>query len=156
MPRFPWAHLIGWAVLYVFGGVFVYRLSETGGMVSTHACLAAIGVSATAAAGGITILYKIWGRELTWVILGIFISGLIRLLIGLLGVIIITLFTAIHRTQFVGYLALFYSAFLVPDLWLALRLLRQTPRNTNDQESVVHGNMWDIIVRSQSSARGRQ
>lgn len=154
--RFPVGTLIGFLVMYLFGGAFVFRLSQTGGQISQNACLAAMGVSIAAASGGVIALYKVWGREMIWVILGIFIAGLIRLLISLISVIIILLFTAIDRTQFIWFLALFYVAFLALDGWLALTLLRRSAPHTNNQESAVHGNMWDIIVRSQSTRRGGQ
>lgn len=154
--RFPAGTLIGFLVIYLFWGAFVFRLSQTGGETSQNACIAAIGVTVAAAAGGIVALYKVWHKEMTWVIFGIFVSGLIRLLISLVGVAIILFFTAIDRTQFVWFLALFYVAFLALDGRLALMLLRQSVPHTNDQESAVHGNVWDIIVRSQSTRRGGQ
>ena len=141
--------------LFATGTAFVYRLSQTGGPVSERACVAAIIISGLAAAAGLIPIYKVWGRELTWVALGIFLSGIIRLLIGLAGVVIITLFTAIQKTQFVGYLALFYAAFLALDMWLSLWALRHAAMNTKNQEAV-HGNVWDIIVRAQSTRRSGQ
>lgn len=153
--RFPFGKLAGWMVLFATGTAFVYRLSQTGGAVSERACTAAIIISGLAAAAGIVPIYKMWGRELPWVVLGVFLSGTIRLLIGLAGVVIIILFTAIQRTQFVGFLALFYAAFLALDMWLALWALRRSAQGTQNQESV-HGNVWDIIVRAQSTRRGGQ
>jgi hypothetical protein len=153
--RFPFGVLTGWAALFATGTAFVYRLSQTGGPVSERACAAAIIISGLAAAAGIVPIYKMWGRQLPWVVLGVFLSGTIRLLIGLAGVVIIILFTAIQRTQFIGFLALFYVAFLALDTWLALWALRHAALDTKNQEAV-HGNVWDIIVRAQSTRRGGQ
>lgn len=154
--RFPFGRLIGWLILFTIGGMFVYRLSETGGQVSETACVAAIIVSGLAAAVGVVPVYKVWGRELLSVMLGVFLAGTIRLLIGLGGVVIIIIFTTIDRTKFVGYMALFYVAFLVLDTWLSLWVLRYAAMNNKNQESAVHGNVWDIIVRSQSTRRSGQ
>jgi hypothetical protein len=153
--RFPFGTGAGWLVLFLIGGRFIYRLSETGGRASEIACAAAIIVSTLAAAAGAVPIYKVWGRELFWVVIGVFLSGTIRLLIGLIGVVIIIIFTAIQRMHFVGYLALFYVAFLVLDTWLALWMLRLAALKRDSQE-VVHGNVWDIIVRAQSTRRGGQ
>ena len=138
--RFPFGKLAGWAVLFVIGGMFVYRLSETGGRVSRNACLAAMIVSSVAAVAGIIPVLNAWGRKLLWVILSVFLSGAIRLLIGLAGVVIIILFTAIERTKFVGFLALFYTAFLAVDIWLSLWVLRHTALTAKHRETAVHGN----------------
>jgi hypothetical protein len=120
------------------------------------ACVAAIMVSILAAALGVVPVYKFWGREMIWVVAAILLAGTIRLLIGLSGVVIIIFFTAIDRISFVGYLTLFYTFFLLLDTWLALLMPRSAAVNTKDQESAVHGNVWDIIVRSQSTRRSGQ
>jgi len=154
--RFPFGRLFGWLILFTIGGMFVYRLSETGGQASERACVAAIVVSSLAAIVGVVPVYKVWGHELLSVMLGVFLAGTIRLLIGLGGVVIIIIFTTIDRTKFVGYMALFYVAFLVLDTWLSLWVLRFAAMNNKNQESAVHGNVWDIIVRSQSTRRSGQ
>ena len=145
---FPYARLSGWLILLVVGGLFVYRLSETGGKPSQTACLSAMGVSFLAAFIGLVPVYKVWGKGLFWVLMGVFLSSMIRLLIGFLGAVIIILFTDILRTHFVGFLGLFYAALLSIDTWLALWILRNTKVNKDDnQETVIHGNIWDIISR---------
>ncbi len=154
--RFPLGGLAGWMVLFAIGGMFVYRLSQTGGRSHEMACVAAIMVSILAAALGVVPVYKFWGREMIWVVAAILLAGTIRLLIGLSGVVIIIFFTAIDRISFVGYLTLFYTFFLLLDTWLALLMPRSAAVNTKDQESAVHGNVWDIIVRSQSTRRSGQ
>jgi hypothetical protein len=147
--RFPYAKLSGWVILLIIGGLFVYRLSETGGKPSQTACLSAMAVSFLAAFAGLIPIYKAWGKDLFGVIIGIFLSGLIRLLISFLGTVIIALFTDILRIQFVGFLGLFYVALLAIDIWLALWILRNTKfEKDEDQETVIHGNIWDIISRS--------
>jgi hypothetical protein len=90
---------------------------------------------------------------LIWVALGVFLSGVIRMLIGFLGVAIIIIFTDIQRIQFVGFLALFYAAFLAIDAWLGLWLLRHTDiEEAENQEAAIHGNIWDIVIRDRRSA----
>ena len=149
---FPAKKLCGWIVLLVIGGVFVYRLSETGGKQCQMACLAAAMTSFFAAITGLIPVYKVWGKDLLWVLLGVFISGLIRLLIALCGAGIIIFFTAVSRIQYVGFLAIYYIAFLAIDTWLALWVLNNVKNEHKDQETVVHGNIWDIISRNRKSA----
>jgi hypothetical protein len=156
LPRFPYGQLCGAAGLIGIGGVFVYRLSETGGKTSETACLWAIVIALAAAAIGVVPIIKTWGRQLLWVLLGFFLSGVIRLLIGALGVGIIFLFTSIDRIQFVGFLAFFYTAFLAADTWLALWILRNTRIENEIQETAIHGNVWDFIGKSQSTSRSGQ
>lgn len=150
---FPYARFSGLMIILVIGSLFVYRLSETGGKPSQNACLAAMAVSFLAAIAGLIPIYKAWGKDLFWVLMGVFLSSAIRLLIGFLGVVIIILFTDLLRIQFVGFLGLFYVAFLAIDTWLALWILRNTKVDKNDdQETAVHGNIWDIIGRHRKPA----
>lgn len=151
-PRFPFGKLCGWIILLVVGGMFVYRLSETGGKPAQAACLWALGTSLLAGAGGLIPVFKVWGKELMWVLLGVFLSGAIRLLIGFLGVVIIIFLTDIHRMQFVGFLALFYVTLLSFDTWLALWVLRNTKIKDEEQETAVHESIWDIIGRPRRPA----
>ena len=151
--RFPCLKFSSLMILLVFLGVFVYRLSETGGKVSQMACLSAIGVSSLAAFIAMIPVYKTWGKDLYLVLIGVFLSGVIRLLIGFLGTVIIILFTDILRIHFVGFLAMFYTAFLAVDTWLALWILRNTKvQKDEEQEPVIHGNVWDIISRHRKPA----
>jgi len=148
-PRFPFGKMSGWLLMMMVGGLFVYRLSETGGGVSQTACQWALAVSLLAGAAGLIPVYKVWGKEMFWVVLGVFSSGVIRVLIGFLGVVIIILFTDTQRIYFVGFLALFYTALLAFDTWLALWVLRNTKiEKSDEQKTAVHGNLWDIIGRS--------
>ena len=138
--RFPFGKLAGWLVLFAVGGMFVYRLSQTGGRGSEKACLAAILVSGVAGVAGVIPVLAAWRRRLFWVVYSVFLSGAIRLLIGMAGVVIIIFFTAIERIEFVGYLALFYAVFMVADIWLSLWMTRHTAIKTGNRETRVHGN----------------
>jgi hypothetical protein len=151
---FPVKNLCWWIVLLVIGGTFVYRLSETGGKQCQAACLAAVTTSFLAAIIGLIPVYKVWGKDLLWVFLGVFISGVIRLLIALCGTGIIIFFTTLSRIQYVGFLAIYYIAFLAIDTWLALWVLNnvKNDHNDQDQEKVIHGNIWDIISRNRKPA----
>lgn len=151
--RFPYAKLSGWLVLLVIGSLFIYRLSETGGKASQTACLSAMGVSLLAAIAGLVPIYKTWRKDLFWVLIGVFLSGGIRLLIGFLGAVIIIAFTDMLRINFVGFMGLFYVALLAIDTWLALWILRNSKVEKSDkQETAVHGNIWDIISRHRKPA----
>jgi hypothetical protein len=153
VARFPSVRFSGLMVLMVIGGLFVCRLSETGGKPSQMACLSAMAVSFLAAIIGLLPIYKVWGKDLFWVLMGVFLSSVIRLLIGFLGAVIIILFTKLLRTHFVGYLGLFYAAFLAIDTWLGLWILRNTKVNKDDdRETAIHGNIWDIISRHRKPA----
>jgi hypothetical protein len=145
---FPYGKFSGLMIILVTGSLFIYRLSETGGKSSQNACLSAMAISFLAAFVGLIPIYKAWGKGLLWVLTGVFLSSVIRLLIGLLGAVIIIFFTDLLRIQFVGFLGLFYVAFLALDTWLALWILRNTKVDKDDdQETAVHGNIWDIISR---------
>ena len=150
---FPYGKFSGLMTILVIGSLFVYRLSETGGKSSQNACLSAMAVSFLAAFVGLIPIYKAWGKDLLWVLTGVFLSSVIRLLIGFFGVVIMALFTDLLRMHFVGFLGLFYVAFLAIDTWLALWILRNTKvEKDDDQETAVHGNIWDIISRHRKPA----
>lgn len=150
---FPYGKALSCLLLLSIGIMVIYRLSEAAGKAVESACMGAIIVSFIAAATGILPIYKVWGKELIWVALGVFLSGVIRMLIGFLGVAIIIIFTDIQRIQFVGFLALFYVAFLAIDAWLGLWLLRHTDiEEAENQEAAIHGNIWDIVIRNRRSA----
>jgi len=149
--RFPYGKLFGWLLLLLIGGMFVYRLSETGGKSTEIACLWAMGISVSAALAGLVSVYKVWGRALMWVLLGVFLSGAIRLLIGAVGVVIIIAFTATDKMSFVGFLALFYVVFLAMDTWLALWVLRNTKIEDENKTMAIHGNVWDIVGKYRSA-----
>lgn len=150
---FPFGKFCGIITLLVIGGMFVFRLSETGGPSSKMACFSAMGLSFLSASLGLYPVYKVWGKDILWTLLGVFLSNLIRLLIGFIGVVIIFSFTRLQRIQFVFFLALFYTVFLIVDTWLALWVLQNAESiEANDREVAVHGNMWDIVSRDRKSA----
>ncbi|OQY06280.1 MAG: hypothetical protein B6I25_04205 [Planctomycetales bacterium 4572_13] len=110
-----------------------------------------MGISVSAALAGLVSVYKVWGRALMWVLLGVFLSGAIRLLIGAVGVVIIIAFTATDKMSFVGFLALFYVVFLAMDTWLALWVLRNTKIEDENKTMAIHGNVWDIVGKYRSA-----
>ena len=140
---FPWGKLALFLFLSVFGSMFVYRLSETGGIHVNRACLSAMIVSGIAGMLGFYAIGKTWGRDVYWVLMGVMIAAAIRLLISGGGVAIITLFTNVHRIWFILFLGVYYLAFLVVDTWFALWVLRNS--ELKSQEQKIHGNFWDII-----------
>jgi len=146
--HFPFIKLFFWLIALLIGIMIVYRLSEAAGQMAERACVGAIIVSCVAAIAGMIPIFKVWGKELTWVVLIVFLSGAIRLLIGLLGAVIIIAFTDVQRIQFVFFLGLFYAAFLAIDIWLALWVIRNTKiEEDEDGKRVIHGNIWDIIIQ---------
>ena len=140
---FPWGKVAGVLFLVVFGGMLVYRLSQTGGAHVNQACLFAMIVAAVAGIAGLYAVGKTWGRDVYWVLVGVMIAAAIRLLIGGGGVAIITLFTDIHRSWFILFLGIYYTAFLAADTWLALWILRNS--EMKDRERRIHGNVWDML-----------
>ncbi len=140
---FPWGK-VGWMLfLVVFGAMFVYRLSATGGAHVNQACLFAMIVASAAGIAGFYAVGKTWGRDVYWVLAGVMIAAAIRLLIGGGGVAIITVFTDIHRSWFILFLGIYYAAFLAVDTWLALWILRNS--EMKDREPRIHGNVWDMF-----------
>lgn len=140
---FPWGKVAGMLFLVVFGVMFVYRISETGGAHVSRACLFAIIVSFVAGIVGLYAIGKTWGRDVYWVLMGVMLAAAIRLLIGGAGVAIIASFTNVHRTWFVLFLGIYYLAFLAVDTWFALWTLRNS--EIKDQERKIHGNVWDML-----------
>jgi len=140
---FPWGKVAGILFLVIFGAMFIYRLSETGGVHVNRACLFAMVVSGAAGIMGFYAIGKTWGRDVHWVLVGVMIAAAIRLLIGGGGVAIITFFTNIHKTWFILFLGIYYLAFLAVDTWFALWVLRNS--ELKDREQKIHGNMWDML-----------
>lgn len=153
LAHFPFGKFCGIITFLLVGGMFVYRLSETGGQSSKMACFSAMGLSFLSASLGFYPVYKVWGKDVLWTLLGVFLSNIIRLLIGFFGVVIIFSFTRLQRTQFVFFMALFYTVFLIVDTWLALWVLRNAESiEADDREVAVHGNIWDIVSRDRKPA----
>ena len=140
---FPWGKMAGLLFLVIFGAMFVYRLSQTGGPHVNQACFFAMIVAASAGISGFYVVGKMWGRDVYWVLAGVMIAAAIRLLISGGGVAIIAFFTDIHRSWFVLFLSIYYLAFLAVDTWLALWILRKS--EMKDQERRIHGNLWDML-----------
>ncbi len=140
---FPWGKVGVMLFFLLFGAMLVYRLSETGGLHVSRACLVAMIVGGAAGLSGIYIISKMWGRDVYWVLIGVMIAAAIRLLIGGSGVAIITFFTNVHRSWFVLFLGIYYAAFLAVDTWLAVWILRHS--EMKDREQRIHGNIWDAF-----------
>ena len=129
--------------LVSLGAMFIYRLSETGGAHVNQSCLFAMIVAAAAGILGLYAVGKTWGRDIYWVLTGVMLACVIRLLIGGAGVAIITFFTKVHRSWFVLFLGIYYLAFLVVDMWFALWVLRNS--ELKDRKQKIHGNVWDML-----------
>lgn len=140
---FPWGKVAGVLFLMALGGMVVYRLSETGGAHINRSCFYAMIVAGTAGTAGLYTVGKMWRRDVYWVLAGVMIAAVIRILISGGGIAIITAFTNIHRSWFVLFLGVYYVAFLAADTWLALWILRHS--EIKDQERRIHGNFWDIF-----------
>ena len=142
---FPWGRVAGFLMLLTFVMLFIYRLSHSGGQAATEACFAAMVLAFAAGVAAIYPVGKFWGGDQWRMLLGIFLGILIRLLIGGVGVIIITLFTTINQILFVLFLKLYYFLLLIGDTWLAVWMLRHSP--TPESKESVNGNLWDIVER---------
>ncbi len=117
---FPWLRAAGLMCLVGFAGLFIYRLSETGGNHSRQACLAAIITSGAAGLCGLYPIGKIWRREVMIAVAAIMTGSAIRLLIGGAGVAIITFFTQINKSWYIFYIGIYYILFMAVDTGLAL------------------------------------
>ena len=140
---FPWGKVAGMLFMLALVSMVVYRLSQTGGTQVQQACLPAMIVATVAGLAGIYTVSKTWGRDVYWVLVGVMIAAVIRLLISGGGVAIISFFTDIHRSWFVLFLGVYYLAFLTVDTWLALWILRNS--EMKDREKPIHGNLWDMF-----------
>lgn len=140
---FPWGRVAWCLFAFLFVIMFVFRLSETGGITVSRACLTAIIVSLISGLAGFYCIAKTWGRDVYTVLVGIIIGAVIRLLISGISIAIIILFMAIHRTWYVVFLGIYYFGFLVIDTWFALWVIRNT--ELWEQKQRIHGNLWDIL-----------
>lgn len=140
---FPWGKVTGILFLVVFGSIFIYRLSETGGTHVNRSCFFAMIVGGIAGITGIYAIGKTWGRDVYWVLIGVMVAAVIRLLIGGAGVAIISIFTNVQRSWFVLFLGIYYLAFLGVDTWFALWVLRNC--ELKDRERKIHGSAWDML-----------
>ena len=64
------------------------------------------------------------GQEPEKIIIGVFLIGVIRLLIGLPLVAIILLLMSVSRGWFLGCYGVFYATFMATDSWLMVNLLQ--------------------------------
>lgn len=140
---FPWGKMAVVFVLFLLGALFVYRLSETGGIHVNRACLAAIITAGLAGSAGLYVIGKMWRKEVYWVLMGAMIGAVIRLLISGLGTAIITTFTDIHRSWYILFLGIYYVAFIVLDTGLALWILKHS--RSGKQDHGINGSFWDNL-----------
>ncbi|MEJ5259773.1 MAG: hypothetical protein WHS88_06245 [Anaerohalosphaeraceae bacterium] len=100
-----------------------------------EACRAALLVSGLGGAAGGWPIWSSWGKSRWRLLTGVLLGVLIRLLIGLAGLVIILLFTSIHRFWVLIFLLVGYSIFLTVDTAAAVRLYSWTVRS--EEKSVV-------------------
>lgn len=141
---FPWLRVAGVLCLLAFVEIFVFRLSETGGLQSRQACIAAMILTAIMGTAGIYPVCKIWRRGILLAITAIISGSVIRLLIGGAGVAIIAFFTQLNKSWFIFYVFVYYILFLMIDTAFALWMLCYC-RRSDDKERRVHDNLWDMV-----------
>ena len=103
---------------------FLCRFSETLGDGAGRACLAALAVGAVSGLSAGVLIWKLWHLGNLWQTAAFFIAGIIRSLIALVGVVIIYSFMDISLPWFLGWLAVFYTAFTAMDIWLMMCLMK--------------------------------
>ena len=140
---FPWAKAFGLLFLFVFVLLFVYRVSSTGGHDIEQSCFAAIIVSAVPGLVSFFVVANSWGKDAHGVLVSAILAFVIRLLTAGAGIAIITIFTGINRSWFVGFLGFYYLAFLGIDICFTLWMLRNS--DLKEQKEMIHGNLWDAF-----------
>jgi len=115
------------AVFFILSLVFAlcYRYSEQAGLHVRQACIAAVGIGGISALISLCLVWRFLYKDKLWAILWVFLTGIIRLLLAFVGVVIIAVFTDIHRGWFFGFAGLFYVVFLLFETWLLVSLLSQ-------------------------------
>lgn len=141
---FPWMKVATGIFILFLGMMVVYRLSETAGTHVNHACLAAFIVTATAGLLGLYVISTMWGKDVYWVLIGVMLAMMIRLLISGGSFAIIIPFTKIKASWYIFFLAIYYLIFLVTDTWFAIWILRHSKLN-KERDGRKHGNLWDIF-----------
>lgn len=140
---FPWFKAFGILFLFVFGILFVYRVSSTGGRQVEESCFAAIIAASVPGLIGFYIISKSWGKDSYGILIAAMFALIIRLLTGGVGVAIITVFTDINQSWFVCFLIFYYLAFMAMDVFLAVWIIRNS--EMTEQKEVVNGNLWDAF-----------
>ncbi|MEN8127546.1 MAG: hypothetical protein ABFR90_07040 [Planctomycetota bacterium] len=123
--------------------ILIYRISQIGGLHVSRACLAAASVATVAGLLGLYAIGKTWGRDIHWMLIGVMIAMVIRLLISGAGTAIIAVFMDIHWSWYILFLGVYYAIFLILDTWLALWILKYTEKR--EQEPDVDGNFWNML-----------
>ena len=141
---FPWGRVAAIIFFVFFASLFVYRLSETGGLYVRRACLSALVLAVTSCIIGVYIVSELWGKDVYRVLGGVMTAAVIRLLISGLGFAIITFFMDVHRSWFVLFLGIYYLVFMTVDTWLALWIL-QNSEFKERKYLTKNGNIWNII-----------
>jgi hypothetical protein len=141
----PWKILFGISGLLLVGVCILLRFSEFGSEEHISACRAALMLSGIAGAAGVWPIVTGWGKSGWRIVGGILAGGMIRLLIGILGLVIIFAFTEIHRTWLIFYVGIGYGLFLAADTAIGIWLLSRVVWNEDDAS--VHGTFWNCVGR---------
>ncbi len=114
-----------WVVVFlalVF--IFVYRYCEQAGELARRSCVAAMigSIIAGATALGV-VLTGIW-QESHKVVVSVMIAGAVRLLIGFIAVAVTLHFVMVSYGWFLSCYGIFYTAFVIADTFLIVRLFK--------------------------------
>ncbi len=112
------------AVFFVFLTAFLCRLSENIGNDASRAFPAALAVGVVSGLSAGVLIWKFRATGGDWDSAGFFVAGIIRSLIAFAGVVIICLFMDISLPWFLGWLGVFYTAFVALDIWLLICLTK--------------------------------
>lgn len=128
----PWKFLFGGSGLVLLGVLILLRFSEFGSAEHVSACRAALLLSGVAGLAGGWPIVTGWGKSGWRIVGGILAGSVIRLLIGICGLVILFTFTEVHRIWLIFYIGIGYTLFLTADTAIGIWLLSRVVWNEDD------------------------
>ena len=98
--------------------IAAYQYSGQDGSAARQGCIMAMIAAMVSGVAGLWPDVTMAGQEPQQVIIGVFLIGAIRLLIGLPLIAIILLLMSVSRNWFLGCYGVFYATFVAVDSWL--------------------------------------
>lgn len=141
----PWRFVRGMGFFLVLSVCGLLRASEFGDADIQDACRAGLLVSGLGGAAGGWPILSSRGKSCWRLLGGALLGGGIRLLIGLAGLVIILLFTEIHRLWVLMFILAGYLVFLAADTAVVVWILSRTV--SDEEQDLVQRNLWDCVGR---------
>ena len=139
----PWKSLAGGLVMMGLSACVLLRFSELGGAHAEHACRVSLKLGAAVGLLGFyPVLVSIGGSG--WgVMSGALLGGAVRVAIGAIGFVLITIFTQTHTLWLLVYSGAVYAVMLWADTMMAIGLAERSW--WHEDEPCVKQSYWKSI-----------